>query len=79
MFSREQTRSRPTPVSPNGDADQRSAAASRTEQQKQEEEGEGGASPLLRRSQALGAVLTVLLVGLSVCLLGLLLHKRERR
>lgn len=32
-----------------------------------------------RRSQMLGVVLTVLLVGLTVCLLGLLLHKRERR
>uniref|UniRef100_A0A673C0F7 Insulin-like growth factor 2 receptor n=1 Tax=Sphaeramia orbicularis TaxID=375764 RepID=A0A673C0F7_9TELE len=31
-----------------------------------------------RRSQAVGVVLTILLVGLSVCLLGFLLYKRER-
>lgn len=36
-------------------------------------------STLSRRSRALGVVLTVLLVGLTVCLVGLLLHKRERR
>lgn len=42
-------------------------------------EDDGGSLPLLRRSQALGVVLTVLLVGLTVCLMGLLLHKRERR
>uniref|UniRef100_A0A3Q4BKI1 Uncharacterized protein n=1 Tax=Mola mola TaxID=94237 RepID=A0A3Q4BKI1_MOLML len=36
-------------------------------------------TPLSSRSQALGLLLTVLLVGLTVCLLGLLLHKRERR
>lgn len=40
---------------------------------------DGGTLPLLKRSQALGVVLTVLLVGLTVCLLGLVLHKRERR
>ncbi|KAM9338794.1 cation-independent mannose-6-phosphate receptor [Symphorus nematophorus] len=34
---------------------------------------------LSKRSQAVGVMLTVLLVGLTVCLLGLLLHKRERR
>lgn len=34
---------------------------------------------LSRRSQAMGMILSLLLVGLSVCLLGLLLHKRERR
>lgn len=34
---------------------------------------------LSRRSQAVGVILTILLVGLTVCLLGLLLHKRERR
>uniref|UniRef100_A0A3B4X1H8 Insulin-like growth factor 2 receptor n=1 Tax=Seriola lalandi dorsalis TaxID=1841481 RepID=A0A3B4X1H8_SERLL len=34
---------------------------------------------LSRRSQAMGVVLSLLMVGLSVCLLGLLLHKRERR
>ncbi|XP_041660412.1 cation-independent mannose-6-phosphate receptor [Cheilinus undulatus] len=32
-----------------------------------------------RRTQAMGVILTLLLVGLVVCLLGLLLHKRERR
>ncbi|XP_044024917.1 cation-independent mannose-6-phosphate receptor isoform X2 [Siniperca chuatsi] len=37
------------------------------------------APALSRRSQALGVMLSLLLVGLSVCLLGLLLHKRERR
>ncbi|XP_067429257.1 cation-independent mannose-6-phosphate receptor [Thunnus thynnus] len=37
------------------------------------------ATGLSRRSQAVGAVLSLLLVGLTVCLLGLLLHKRERR
>ncbi|XP_040919977.1 cation-independent mannose-6-phosphate receptor isoform X2 [Toxotes jaculatrix] len=37
------------------------------------------ASALSRRSQAAGVVLSLLLVGLSVCLLGFLLHKRERR
>lgn len=40
---------------------------------------DGGTLPLLKRSQALGVVLTILLVGLTICLLGLLLHKRERR
>ncbi|TWW69178.1 cation-independent mannose-6-phosphate receptor isoform X1 [Takifugu flavidus] len=40
---------------------------------------DGGTLPLLKRSQALGVVLTVLLVGLTISLLGLLLHKRERR
>lgn len=38
-----------------------------------------GTPALSRRSQAFGVVLTVLLVGLTACLLGLLLHKRERR
>ncbi|KAG7509424.1 cation-independent mannose-6-phosphate receptor [Solea senegalensis] len=32
-----------------------------------------------QHSQALGIVLSLLLLGLSLCLLGLLLHKRERR
>ncbi|XP_022048417.2 cation-independent mannose-6-phosphate receptor isoform X2 [Acanthochromis polyacanthus] len=36
-------------------------------------------SALSGRSQAVGGVLSLLLVGLTVCLLGLLLHKRERR
>uniref|UniRef100_A0A4W6DDK0 Insulin-like growth factor 2 receptor n=1 Tax=Lates calcarifer TaxID=8187 RepID=A0A4W6DDK0_LATCA len=41
---------------------------------------DGSDAPALsRRSQALGVVLSLLLVGVSVCLLGLLLHKRERR
>uniref|UniRef100_A0A3Q4GTY1 Insulin-like growth factor 2 receptor n=1 Tax=Neolamprologus brichardi TaxID=32507 RepID=A0A3Q4GTY1_NEOBR len=35
--------------------------------------------PLSRRSQAMGVVLSLLLVVLIVCLMGLLLHKRERR
>nr|QPB70590.1 insulin-like growth factor 2 receptor [Pampus argenteus] len=39
----------------------------------------GGAPALSRRSQAVGVMLSLLLVGLTVCLLGLLLHKRERR
>ncbi|XP_060907562.1 cation-independent mannose-6-phosphate receptor [Labrus mixtus] len=34
---------------------------------------------LSRRTQAMGLMLTLLLVGLVVCLLGFLLHKRERR
>nr|XP_020473896.1 cation-independent mannose-6-phosphate receptor isoform X2 [Monopterus albus] len=39
-----------------------------------------GESPALsRRSWLVGVVLNLLMVGLSVCLLGLLLHKRERR
>nr|XP_046229339.1 cation-independent mannose-6-phosphate receptor [Scatophagus argus] len=37
------------------------------------------APALSRRSKAVGVILTVLLVGLTVCLLGLLFHKRERR
>lgn len=41
---------------------------------------DGDSNPALsRRSQAVGMVLCLLLVGLTVCLLGLLLHKRERR
>uniref|UniRef100_A0A667ZHY3 Insulin-like growth factor 2 receptor n=1 Tax=Myripristis murdjan TaxID=586833 RepID=A0A667ZHY3_9TELE len=40
---------------------------------------DGGTLPLSRRSQAVGAVLSLLLVALCVCLLALLLHKRERR
>lgn len=44
---------------------------------------DSGTLPLMRRSQVLGVMLTVLLVGLSLCLLGLLLglllRKRERR
>ncbi|XP_049445309.1 cation-independent mannose-6-phosphate receptor isoform X1 [Epinephelus fuscoguttatus] len=43
------------------------------------DEDNGEASVLSRRSQAVEVMLTLLLVGLSVCLLGLLLHKRERR
>lgn len=43
------------------------------------DEDDSEAPSLSRRSQALGVMLSVLLVGLSVCLLGLLLHKRERR
>ncbi|XP_028253968.1 cation-independent mannose-6-phosphate receptor [Parambassis ranga] len=38
-----------------------------------------GGTALSRRSQAVGVVLSLLLVVLTVCLLGLLLHKRERR
>ncbi|XP_041951218.1 cation-independent mannose-6-phosphate receptor-like isoform X1 [Alosa sapidissima] len=37
------------------------------------------ADGLSSRSRALGAVLSLLLIGLTVCLLVLLLHKRERR
>ncbi|XP_071323597.1 cation-independent mannose-6-phosphate receptor isoform X2 [Trachinotus anak] len=37
------------------------------------------ASALSKRSQVVGVLLSLLMVGLSVCLLGLLLHKRERR
>ncbi|XP_067097484.1 cation-independent mannose-6-phosphate receptor [Osmerus mordax] len=41
---------------------------------------DGGENPgLSGRSQAVGAVLSVLLVVLTICLLVLLLHKRERR
>ncbi|XP_053300759.1 cation-independent mannose-6-phosphate receptor [Pleuronectes platessa] len=44
------------------------------------EDEDGSASRAVsRRSQALGLLLSLLLVGVSVCLLGLLLHKRERR
>uniref|UniRef100_H3CWI6 Insulin-like growth factor 2 receptor n=1 Tax=Tetraodon nigroviridis TaxID=99883 RepID=H3CWI6_TETNG len=50
-----------------------------TVEQKLHEDDDSGTLPLLRRSQALGVVLSVLLLGLAVCLLGLLLHKRERR
>lgn len=49
--------------------------ACRAVEERYEDDG-GGALPLLRRSQV---VLSVLLVGVAVCLLGLLLHKRERR
>lgn len=34
---------------------------------------------LSERSQAVGAVLSLLLVALTACLLGLLLYKKERR
>ncbi|XP_070706018.1 cation-independent mannose-6-phosphate receptor [Pempheris klunzingeri] len=41
---------------------------------------EGSEAPALsRRSQAVGVMLSLLLVGLTICLLGLLLHKKERR
>ncbi|XP_039980957.1 cation-independent mannose-6-phosphate receptor isoform X2 [Xiphias gladius] len=40
---------------------------------------DGEAPALSGRSQAVGVVLSLLLVGVAVCLLGLLLHKRERR
>ncbi|KAM4522347.1 cation-independent mannose-6-phosphate receptor isoform 2-T2 [Odontesthes bonariensis] len=41
---------------------------------------DGSTSPALSpRSQAMGVVLTLLLVGVTVCLLGLLFYKRERR
>lgn len=53
--------------------------AFRTVDEKSYEDNDGGSSPLLRRSKALGMVLVVLLVGMVACLLGLLLHKRERR
>uniref|UniRef100_UPI003AAAD5C6 cation-independent mannose-6-phosphate receptor isoform X1 n=2 Tax=Centroberyx gerrardi TaxID=166262 RepID=UPI003AAAD5C6 len=43
------------------------------------DDGEGGAPSLSRRSQAVGAVLSLLLLLLTICLLVLLLHKRERR
>ncbi|AWP20381.1 putative cation-independent mannose-6-phosphate receptor [Scophthalmus maximus] len=47
---------------------------------KSDDDDDGSESPALsRRSQAVGVMLSVLLVGVSVCLLGLLLHKRERR
>lgn len=45
----------------------------------EEKSSDDGDATLSRRSEALGVVLTVLLVGLTACLLGLLLHKRERR
>lgn len=38
-----------------------------------------GAGSLSRRSYTLGLMVLVLLVGSGACLLGLLLHKRERR
>ncbi|KAM3833852.1 cation-independent mannose-6-phosphate receptor [Diretmus argenteus] len=44
-----------------------------------EADDEGGAPGLSGRSQAVGAVLSLLLVVLTACLLVLLLHKRERR
>lgn len=40
---------------------------------------EDEAPALSRKSQAVGVMLSLLLIGLSICLLGLLLHKRERR
>ncbi|XP_011491456.3 cation-independent mannose-6-phosphate receptor [Oryzias latipes] len=41
--------------------------------------GSGASLALSQRSQAVGGVLGLLLLGLTVCLLGLLLYKRERR
>ncbi|XP_028809164.1 cation-independent mannose-6-phosphate receptor isoform X2 [Denticeps clupeoides] len=49
-----------------------------TEEDKESDDTDAAAS-LSGRSQALGAVLSLLLVVLTVCLLVLLLHKRERR
>ncbi|XP_032398409.1 cation-independent mannose-6-phosphate receptor isoform X1 [Etheostoma spectabile] len=44
------------------------------------DDGDGSETPAVaRRSKAAGVMLGLLLVGLCVCLLGLLLHKRERR
>ncbi|KAM9840298.1 cation-independent mannose-6-phosphate receptor [Aulostomus maculatus] len=44
------------------------------------DDDDGSEAPVLsRRSQVVGVVLSLLLVGLIICLLGLLLHKRERR
>ncbi|KAM3602400.1 uncharacterized protein V6R79_003255 [Siganus canaliculatus] len=40
---------------------------------------DGSAAGLSRRSQVVGGMLILLLVGLVLCLLGLLLYKRERR
>lgn len=51
----------------------------RTVEAKSYDDDGSGTPALSRRSQSLGVVLTVLLMGLTVCLLGLLLHKRERR
>ncbi|XP_069028432.1 cation-independent mannose-6-phosphate receptor [Embiotoca jacksoni] len=45
----------------------------------QTDDDDGGSPALSGRSQAVGGVLSLLLVGLTICLLGLLLHKRERR
>ena len=56
-----------------------SSAAFRTVEKSYYEDDGGGTTPLLRQSQALEVLLSVVLVGLAVCLLGLLLHKRERR
>uniref|UniRef100_A0A8C9ZNR3 Insulin-like growth factor 2 receptor n=1 Tax=Sander lucioperca TaxID=283035 RepID=A0A8C9ZNR3_SANLU len=44
----------------------------------QTDDGDSGEPPG-RQSKAAGVMLSLLLVGLCVCLLGLLLHKRERR
>lgn len=51
----------------------------RTVEAKSYDDDDSGTPALSRRSQAFGVVLTVMLVGLTACLLGLLLHKRERR
>lgn len=40
---------------------------------------DGSPEALARRSQAVGVLLTILLLGLAGFLLGLLLRKRERR
>uniref|UniRef100_UPI0037E7D95A cation-independent mannose-6-phosphate receptor n=1 Tax=Semicossyphus pulcher TaxID=241346 RepID=UPI0037E7D95A len=45
----------------------------------QSHDDDGDAPALSRRTQAMGVMLTLLLVGVAVCVLGLLLHKRERR
>lgn len=51
----------------------------RTIEAKSYDDDSSGTLTLSGRSQALGVMLTVLLMGLIVCLLGLLLYKRERR
>lgn len=50
-----------------------------SESKQTDDDGEEDHRALSGRSQAVGAVLSVLLVVLTICLLVLLLHKRERR
>ncbi|KAK9531251.1 hypothetical protein VZT92_010686 [Zoarces viviparus] len=47
--------------------------------QSSDDDSDSEAPVLSRRSQAVGVMLSLLLLVLSVCLLGLLLHKKERR
>lgn len=50
-----------------------------SEAEEEEDEEDDHRRGLSERSQAVGAVLSLLLVALTACLLGLLLYKKERR